>query len=131
MLNHPVLVFFPVSLIVMWLAARIGLYFRGLRPLNEEDREEFGFVQAATLTLFLLNRHLTEPLTLELTARGFAGLTVAHAHQLCDADLDALNSRDSPDRIKPGPMNDIAVGDSELRATLQPASWNVVSLHRS
>jgi len=51
MLNHPVMVFFPFSLIVMWLAARIGLYFRGLRPLNEEEREEFGFVQAATLTL--------------------------------------------------------------------------------
>jgi alpha-N-arabinofuranosidase len=86
---------------------------------------------AATLTLFLLNRHLTEPLTLELTARGFAGLKVARAHQLCDSDLDALNTRDDPDRIKPRPMNDIAVGDSELRATLQPASWNVVSLHRS
>jgi alpha-L-arabinofuranosidase len=86
---------------------------------------------AATLTLFLLNRHLTEPLTLELTARDFAGLKVARAHQLCDSDLDALNTRDDPDRIKPRPMNDIAVGDSELRATLQPASWNVVSLHRS
>jgi hypothetical protein len=51
MLDHPVLALFPFSLIVLWLAARIGLYFRRHRPLNEDEREEFGFVQAATLTL--------------------------------------------------------------------------------
>lgn len=50
-MNHPVLFFFPFLLIVMWLAARIGLYVREVRALNEEEREDFGFVQAATLTL--------------------------------------------------------------------------------
>ena len=86
---------------------------------------------AAALTLFLLNRHLTEPLTLELTARGFAGLKVGRAHQLCDADLDALNTHDEPDRIKPNPLGDIAVRDSRLTATLAPASWSVIRLHRA
>jgi alpha-L-arabinofuranosidase len=86
---------------------------------------------AGTLTLFLLNRHLTESMTLELSARGFAGLEVAQAHQLCDADLDALNTRDEPDRISPKPLGTVAVRDSGLNATLAPASWNVIRLRRS
>ena len=87
--------------------------------------------KAGTLTLFLLNRHLTEPMSLDLSARGFAGLEVAQAHQLCDADLDALNTRDEPDRIKPKPLGDVAARDTGLDATLAPASWNVIRLSRS
>jgi hypothetical protein len=41
-----------VSLVVLWLSAHIGaLVGIGLRPLKEEEREEFGVVQAAILTL--------------------------------------------------------------------------------
>jgi alpha-N-arabinofuranosidase len=86
---------------------------------------------AATLTLFLLNRHLTEPITLELTARGFAGLKVARAHQLCDSDLNVLNSKDSPDRIQPKPIDGVAVRDTGLSVALSPASWSVIRLHQS
>jgi hypothetical protein len=50
MLNYPVL-FFPLSVFLLWVAARIGILLRKRRPLNSEDREDFGFVQAATLTL--------------------------------------------------------------------------------
>src|SRR5208283_49607 len=50
MLNYPVL-FFPVSLFVLWLSARVGASFRRRRPLKEDERGDFGFVQAATLTL--------------------------------------------------------------------------------
>jgi hypothetical protein len=48
--NNPFLVF-ALSLLLMWLSARIGAFFRRRRPLKEDAREEFGFVQAATLTL--------------------------------------------------------------------------------
>jgi alpha-L-arabinofuranosidase len=87
--------------------------------------------KAANLTLFLLNRHLTEPMTLELSAKGFSGLEVACARQLCDADLDALNTGDDPVRIKPKPLDDVAVRHSALSATLAAASWNVIRLRRS
>jgi alpha-N-arabinofuranosidase len=87
--------------------------------------------KARTLTLFLLNRHLAEPMTLDLSAKGFAGLKIASAHQLCDGDLTALNTRDQPDRIKPSRLNDIDIRGADLHATLAPASWNVVRLHGS
>jgi hypothetical protein len=51
MLNYPLLVFFPFSLLLLWLAARIGVSLRRRRPLKEDEREEFGFVQAAALTV--------------------------------------------------------------------------------
>ncbi len=41
-----------VSLVVMWLAAHMGaLVGIGLRPLQDDEREEFGVVQTAILTL--------------------------------------------------------------------------------
>ena len=35
----------------MWLSAQIGASLRRRRPLKEEERDDFGVVQAATLTL--------------------------------------------------------------------------------
>ena len=87
--------------------------------------------KAGRLTLFCLNRHLTEPLTLELSAKGFANLKVTSAHQLCDSDLTALNTKDEPDRIKPSPIGGIELRGTNLRETLAPASWNVIRLSES
>jgi hypothetical protein len=50
MLNYPV-PFSLLLLVVLWLAARIGTFLRGRSPLKDDEREDFGVVQAATLTL--------------------------------------------------------------------------------
>jgi len=44
-------IFFFVSLSVLWLAAQCGTLLRRRRPLQEEEREDFNVVEAATLTL--------------------------------------------------------------------------------
>ncbi len=48
--NFPRLVF-VLSLVVLWLSANFGAIVGRLRPLKEEQREDFGVVQAAILTL--------------------------------------------------------------------------------
>jgi hypothetical protein len=48
--NYPV-IFSLLTLGVMAFAAQIGFYWRKRRPLKEDQREDFGVVQAATLTL--------------------------------------------------------------------------------
>jgi hypothetical protein len=48
--DHP-RIFFLVSLFVLWISAQAGASFRRQRALKDEDREDFGVVQAATLTL--------------------------------------------------------------------------------
>ena len=50
MFNYPI-PFFLVSILVLWLSARVGAFVRRQHPLSDDDREDFGFVQAATLTL--------------------------------------------------------------------------------
>ena len=53
MLNYPI-VFSVFSLVILWLAAQFGAYLRRRRPMKEELREDFGLVEAATLTLLAL-----------------------------------------------------------------------------
>jgi hypothetical protein len=50
MVNYPVL-FFLVSMPVLWVAARGGTMLRSARPLEADERDDFGIVEAACLTL--------------------------------------------------------------------------------
>ena len=84
--------------------------------------------KAATLTLFALNRSLTEELPLELVAGGFKTLSIKQAVQLCDPDLKAINSKEAPDRIAPKPLATARTTGDKLSARLAPASWNVIQL---
>ena len=53
-MNFPRLVF-VLSLIVLWLSANLGGFIgTRVRPLKDEEREDFGVVQAAILTLLAL-----------------------------------------------------------------------------
>jgi hypothetical protein len=53
MLNYP-RIFFLFSLLVLWVAAKIGASLRRRRPLKDDEREDFSLVQTATLTLLAL-----------------------------------------------------------------------------
>ena len=54
MLNLPFLYYFLPTVFRLRLAARLGVALRRLRPLAEDQKEDFGVVQAATLTLLAL-----------------------------------------------------------------------------
>ena len=91
-----------------------------LAAVHDED--------GGTLTLFALNRHLTQELTLEVAAGGFGALEVLAARQLCGPDLDATNTRPHPDRVKPEALAQVRITRDGVQATLAPASWNVIRL---
>ena len=80
------------------------------------------------LTLFALNRHLTEELPLRVAAGGFAGLAVSDALQLQDRDLKAGNTAGQSERITPRKLDGVRVDAGKVSATLLPASWNVIRL---
>ena len=85
--------------------------------------------KAGMLNIFALNRSLTEELPLRLHAAGFAKLDVRQALQMCDADLQAANTRDAPERVAPQPLAAVRTAGDRLEATLPPASWNVIQLN--
>ena len=80
------------------------------------------------LTLFLINRSLDEPMPIEIVAQHFGTLRLRDAQQLHNADLQAVNARNDPDRVKPVPLEDVRVEAEKIRATLAPASWTMLRL---
>jgi alpha-L-arabinofuranosidase len=84
--------------------------------------------QQAGLSLFALNRSLDQEMALDVTLKGFSGLALEDALELRDADLEAANTRKDPERIRPAPLDGISLEGARLRATLAPASWNLIRL---
>lgn len=80
------------------------------------------------LTLFALNRDLEASMQVEARIRGFATPHVSAALTMHNADLEAVNSRDAPDRVSPRPLGGIEIRGDHLRTTLPPASWSVIQL---
>jgi alpha-N-arabinofuranosidase len=83
---------------------------------------------AGSLTLFALNRDLEQPMAIDVSLSGLGASAIADAQQLCDADLQAANTRDEPQRVTPRTLPDVAMSAGRLRATLAPASWNMIRL---
>ncbi|MBI1777993.1 MAG: alpha-N-arabinofuranosidase [Proteobacteria bacterium] len=83
---------------------------------------------AKTLTLFALNRNLKEEASVKVRMKEFAGLAVVEALEMHDKDLQATNTKQAPDRIKPAKMQTVRIEPDGISATLAPASWNVIRL---
>ncbi len=82
--------------------------------------------EGGSLTLFALNRHLTEELSLDVLARGFANLKPERATTLTHSDLAAVNTSAAPDHVKPTQLSGVTIEGDRIRATLPPASWSVL-----
>ena len=83
------------------------------------------------ITLFALNRDLETPLAVDVSLVGFAPRVLGPAWQLHDDDLAAANTREQPERVVPTPLRAQWLSGDRLRATLAPASWNVIRLERA
>jgi alpha-N-arabinofuranosidase len=80
------------------------------------------------LSLFMLNRDLSQEIDVSLEARSFGRLAVSEALELRHDDLQATNTKEAAERIKPVPLQGVSVDGGHIRARLKPASWNVVHL---
>jgi alpha-N-arabinofuranosidase len=80
------------------------------------------------VTLFAVNRHTAEPLSVTVDLRGFGPLRLSDHSALYDADRHATNTRDEPDRVVPRPVWGTQVDAGRLSAVLPPLSWNVLRL---
>jgi alpha-N-arabinofuranosidase len=83
---------------------------------------------AGGLNLFALNRDVAQPMRLDLEARSFPGLRLADAQTLHHTDLNAVNTKEAPNRVRPVRLTGVKVTGSILRATLPAASWTLLRL---
>jgi alpha-L-arabinofuranosidase len=81
-----------------------------------------------TVTVFAVNRGRTEALPLEVALAGLGLTTVVEHSALADADPDARNTLDDPERVAPHPVEGTTLRDGTLTAVLEPLSWNVIRL---
>jgi alpha-N-arabinofuranosidase len=100
-------------------------------PLPEVPYLKFSAVHGedgSSLTLFALNRHLSEEMPLSVTTKGFSSLKLDRATSLHNKDLAATNTKSDQDRVKPANLAGIKVGADNTTLVLPPASWNVIRL---
>ncbi|MEV6482542.1 alpha-N-arabinofuranosidase [Streptomyces sp. NPDC051576] len=81
-----------------------------------------------SVTVFAVNRSQTESLPLEVALNGLGLTSVVEHSALADADPDARNTVDDPERVAPHAVEGTALQDGTLTAVLEPLSWNVIRI---
>ncbi|SFI74897.1 alpha-N-arabinofuranosidase [Paenibacillus sp. UNC496MF] len=84
--------------------------------------------EAGEVTVFAVNRHLSEALPLEIDLRSFGACRVLEHLVLESDDLKAANTQDAPDRVAPHARGGAEADGGAVRARLGRASWNVIRL---
>ena len=82
------------------------------------------------VTVFILNRHLTEAMELDMGLPGFDEADAGEApdHGRPGPDLREANTADDPDRVAPRDGAGLGVEDGRLVGSLPPLSYHVVRL---
>ncbi|WP_330291317.1 arabinosylfuranosidase ArfA [Streptomyces sp. NBC_00576] len=81
-----------------------------------------------TVTVFAVNRDRTQSLPLEVVLNGLELTSVVEHSTIADADPDARNTLDDPERVTPHQATGTTLQDGRLTAVLEPLSWNVIRL---
>lgn len=82
----------------------------------------------ATVSLFILNRHLTDTADLDMTLTGFAGARLIDHRVMEGHDLRAVNGPDKPDAVAPQKGSGIGIEDGALKGKVAPLSYHLVRL---
>ena len=84
--------------------------------------------ETGAVTVFVVNRSVTEPLTLEADVRALGGLRVAEAVTLANPDPYLAATPENQDEVAPRANSTAAVADGQLTAQLPPVSWTMLRL---
>jgi alpha-N-arabinofuranosidase len=94
-------------------------YLEAIAVYNEEQSQ---------VTVFAVNRHLTEELDLQTDLRSFGEVKVLEHLVLEHEDLKAVNTMEHPNQVAPHNRGNARTEGSRLEARLGKASWNVIRL---
>lgn len=94
-------------------------YLEAISVFNEEQGE---------VTIFAVNRHLSERLELNVDVRSFGEVSILEHLVLEHVDLKATNTKTKPDNVVPHKGGNAKTDDGYVKADLSKASWNVLRL---
>ncbi|MCP3395254.1 alpha-N-arabinofuranosidase [Bradyrhizobium sp. CCGB12] len=78
-----------------------------------------------SLSLFCVNRNFDQPIDLVLSLRGMELRKLLESRVMRSEDLNATNTADDPERVKPVRGPNAAIRDGAWQLTIPPASWSV------
>ncbi|QBI18352.1 alpha-N-arabinofuranosidase [Egibacter rhizosphaerae] len=84
--------------------------------------------ESSELVVFVVNRHLEEPVELSVGLRAFPGYRVVEHVILDDEDVHAMNTEQEPDRVQPRRAESSQVDGEDAQVLLPPVSWSFVRL---
>ncbi len=96
-------------------------YLDAVATFNEEKK---------SLTIFAVNRHLSEAMELECQLTSFSDYQILEHIVLTHNDTKATNTEENPDNVVPRKLNDGKIENGILKITLPALSWNVVRLEK-
>lgn len=96
-------------------------YLESAAVYNEENEE---------LTIFAVNRHLEEGLTVDCDLRSFVGYDIVEHIVLENDDLKAVNTAGN-ETVKPHTNGNAEMNDGLLTTRLGKLSWNVIRLRKA
>ncbi|MGB3745448.1 MAG: alpha-L-arabinofuranosidase C-terminal domain-containing protein, partial [Xanthobacteraceae bacterium] len=80
------------------------------------------------IVFFVLNRETSDRVDLTLDLRGFPPIQNCQALEISGSDLLATNTAQKPDAVQPGEHREFAIQPDSLHTSLNPLSWNLLSL---
>ena len=102
------------------------------------DYEKVPLVDAAatmgtdgSVTIFAINRDMTEDITLECDLRAFGDLKPEEHIVLHHDDVKAVNTEEKPDEVKPSKGRNGKMDGGRMNVKLPALSWNVIRLMKA
>jgi alpha-N-arabinofuranosidase len=84
--------------------------------------------RTGAVTVFAVNRDQHRPLPLRVTLSGLHLTKIVEHSVLADADPEARNTLDEPERVTPHAGKGAELADGTLTTTLEPLSWTMIRL---
>jgi alpha-L-arabinofuranosidase len=78
------------------------------------------------LTFFLVNRHSSESIDIDISLQGFAGGTIVDHQVMTHSNLEAVNTAANQTEVAPRKGSGATVGAGQLSAKLPPYSYQMI-----
>ncbi len=82
------------------------------------------------ITIFAVNRHMEDSITLDVELNGFGQFEVVEHIVLEHNDVKATNTKENPNNVVPNNNGNAIVEDGSIKASLKNLSWNVIRLKK-
>ena len=101
--------------------------FKGLKYLEAAAAHD---KESNEVTVFVINRDWNDDIETEIDVRGFDGYKLVEHIEMSTEDLEAKNSYENPDVIKPAANKETKFDNGKITATFKKLSWNMLRLSK-